>query len=55
MEKEEPTTLGKRSEPDPEAITSGGDTSSKPKKCRTAERTCVHEVAVPSGYISTKD
>ncbi|KAK2385318.1 Helix-loop-helix protein 2 [Trifolium repens] len=54
MEHEEPATLGKRSEPEPETIT-GGDTSSKPKKCRSTERTCVHEVAVPSGYISTKD
>ncbi|PNY03920.1 superkiller viralicidic activity 2-like protein [Trifolium pratense] len=59
MDQEEPTTLGKRSEPEPEAepeaITAGGDTSSKPKKCRSAERTCVHEVAVPNSYISTKD
>ncbi|XP_045822701.1 DExH-box ATP-dependent RNA helicase DExH10 [Trifolium pratense] len=59
MDQEEPTTLGKRSEPEPEAEpeanTAGGDTSSKPKKCRSAERTCVHEVAVPNSYISTKD
>nr|KYP67548.1 Superkiller viralicidic activity 2-like 2 [Cajanus cajan] len=50
MEKEkEPPTLGKRREPE------ATDTSSKPKKPRSMERTCVHEVAVPVGYVSSKD
>lgn len=49
------TTLGKRSEPEPVSTADGGDTSSQPKKCRSSERTCVHEVAVPINYTSTKD
>lgn len=48
MEKEPAATLGKRREPEV-------SDSSKPKKPRSTERTCVHEVAVPSGYLSTKD
>ncbi|TKY60772.1 HUA ENHANCER 2 [Spatholobus suberectus] len=52
MEKEkESPTLGKRREAE-ELPT---DTTSKPKKPRSSERTCVHEVAVPSGYVSNKD
>ncbi|XP_027339967.1 DExH-box ATP-dependent RNA helicase DExH10 isoform X1 [Abrus precatorius] len=49
MEKESPLTLGKRRESE---LT---DDTSKPKKARSSERTCVHEVAVPSGYVSSKD
>ncbi|CAK8579420.1 unnamed protein product [Lathyrus sativus] len=49
---QEPSSLGKRRESE---ATDAGDTSSKPKKPRSLERTCVHEVAVPSNYISTKD
>ncbi|KAL3021699.1 hypothetical protein AAZX31_05G206500 [Glycine max] len=54
MEKEkESLTLGKRREPDlPVTVT---ETTSMPKKARSSERTCVHEVAVPSGYVSSKD
>ncbi|RZC13747.1 DExH-box ATP-dependent RNA helicase DExH10 [Glycine soja] len=54
MEKEkESPTLGKRREPDlPVTVT---ETTSMPKKARSSERTCVHEVAVPSGYVSSKD
>ncbi|AET05085.1 putative RNA helicase [Medicago truncatula] len=52
---QESTTLGKRSEPEPVSTADGGDTSSQPKKCRSSECTCVHEVAVPINYTSTKD
>jgi len=45
-------TLGKPSETDADG---GGDTSSLPKKRRSSERTCVHKVAVPTDYVSTKD
>lgn len=48
----EPSPLGKRREPE---TTDAGDTSIRPKKCRSSERTCVHEVAVPANYTSTKD
>ncbi|ESW32214.1 hypothetical protein PHAVU_002G303000 [Phaseolus vulgaris] len=52
-EKKESPSLGKRREPElPAAVP---DTASKPKRARSAERTCVHEVAVPSGYVSNKD
>ncbi|QCD85176.1 ATP-dependent RNA helicase DOB1 [Vigna unguiculata] len=52
-EKKEPPSLGKRREP--ELPVTVPDTASKLKRPRSAERTCVHEVAVPSGYVSSKD
>ncbi|WVZ26326.1 hypothetical protein V8G54_004870 [Vigna mungo] len=52
-EKKESPSLGKRREP--ELPVTVPDTASKPKRARSAERTCVHEVAVPSGYVSSKD
>jgi len=52
-EKKESPSLGKRREP--ELPVTVPDTASKPKRARSAERTCVHEVAVPSGYVSNKD
>ncbi|KAL9330066.1 hypothetical protein ACSQ67_005069 [Phaseolus vulgaris] len=52
-EKKESPSLGKRREPELPATVP--DTASKPKRARSAERTCVHEVAVPSGYVSNKD
>ncbi|KAL5174427.1 DExH-box ATP-dependent RNA helicase DExH10 [Glycine soja] len=50
MEIESPT-LGKRREPELPVT----ETTSMPKKARSSERTCVHEVAVPSSYVSSKD
>jgi len=54
---QESATLGKRSEPEPVTTADGdsGDTSSQQKRSRSSERTCVHEVAVPINYTSTKD
>ncbi|XP_014509289.1 DExH-box ATP-dependent RNA helicase DExH10 [Vigna radiata var. radiata] len=52
-EQKESPSLGKRREP--ELPVTVPDTASKPKRARSAERTCVHEVAVPSGYVSSKD
>ncbi|XP_052733071.1 DExH-box ATP-dependent RNA helicase DExH10 isoform X2 [Vigna angularis] len=52
-EKKESPSLGKRREP--ELPVTVPETASKPKRARSAERTCVHEVAVPSGYVSSKD
>ncbi|KAK7399050.1 hypothetical protein VNO78_10225 [Psophocarpus tetragonolobus] len=52
MEKEkESPTLGKRREAEVPVT----ESSRKAKKGRSSERSCVHEVAVPSGYVSSKD
>ncbi|XP_057750670.1 DExH-box ATP-dependent RNA helicase DExH10 isoform X1 [Arachis stenosperma] len=65
-ELKESPTLGKRKEPEYDSQserTTEISTQTKtpepqkptPKKPRSSARTCVHEVAVPSGYNSTKD
>ncbi|XVE71946.1 hypothetical protein DITRI_Ditri10aG0191600 [Diplodiscus trichospermus] len=51
---EESTALGKRKSPEQSDATETPKQESASKR-RTLARTCVHEVAVPSGYISTKD
>ncbi|XP_010252211.1 PREDICTED: DExH-box ATP-dependent RNA helicase DExH10 [Nelumbo nucifera] len=57
---EESPTLGKRKAPDEPESTSKHSPEEIPKpepaaKRRNSGRTCVHEVAVPTGYTSTKD
>ncbi|OVA19288.1 Helicase [Macleaya cordata] len=58
---EESPTLGKRKtlEDSEETPTKSSEDTEKPesasKKRRNLARTCVHEVAVPTGYVSTKD
>ncbi|XP_022753463.1 DExH-box ATP-dependent RNA helicase DExH10 isoform X4 [Durio zibethinus] len=51
---EESATLGKRKSPEKADVT-GTPKQESASRRRTLARTCVHEVAVPSGYISTKD
>lgn len=51
---EESQTLGKRKEPEGSEIIETPNQES-PLKRRNFIRTCMHEVAVPSGYTSTKD
>ncbi|PPD84992.1 hypothetical protein GOBAR_DD18064 [Gossypium barbadense] len=51
---EEPAAPGKRKSPEKSDVTETPKQESAPKR-RTLARTCVHEVAVPSGYVSTKD
>lgn len=51
---EESVAPGKRKSPEKSDITETPKQESAPKR-RTLARTCVHEVAVPSGYVSTKD
>ncbi|XWS71035.1 hypothetical protein CRYUN_Cryun03dG0102100 [Craigia yunnanensis] len=51
---EELAALGKRKSPEKSDVTETPKQESASKR-RTLARTCVHEVAVPSGYISTKD
>ncbi|KAK6941218.1 rRNA-processing arch domain [Dillenia turbinata] len=51
---EESQTLGKRKAENLEIADNGQKAESATKR-RSSSRTCVHEVAVPSGYISTKD
>ncbi|KAI4352733.1 hypothetical protein L6164_006954 [Bauhinia variegata] len=52
---EERPTLGKRKEPDDSRVTETSNQESPLNKRRNLARTCVHEVAVPSGYNSTND
>ncbi|KAL1326378.1 hypothetical protein HN51_036463 [Arachis hypogaea] len=65
-ELKESPTLGKRKEPEydsqsehtteiPTQTKTPEPQKPSPKKPRSSARTCVHEVAVPSGYNSTKD
>lgn len=51
---EESAAPGKRKSPEKSDVTETPKQESAPKR-RTLARTCVHEVAVPSGYVSTKD
>ncbi|XP_019446453.1 PREDICTED: DExH-box ATP-dependent RNA helicase DExH10-like [Lupinus angustifolius] len=56
MENNESPTLGKRKEPEPESKPQSEPApESKPPTNPKNSRTCVHEVAVPSGYHSNKD
>nr|XP_048329572.1 DExH-box ATP-dependent RNA helicase DExH10 isoform X2 [Ziziphus jujuba var. spinosa] len=50
----ESPTPGKRKEPEQSEVTESTTEESPPKR-RNLTRTCVHEVAVPSGYTPTKD
>lgn len=52
---EESPTLGKRKLPENDLEVSGAAKQESVSKRRNLARTCVHEVAVPSGYTSTKD
>ncbi|CAL0313311.1 unnamed protein product [Lupinus luteus] len=56
MENTESSTIGKRKEPESEPEPES-NSPINPKRPRTSSqsRTCVHEVALPSGYLSTKD
>ncbi|KAK6944663.1 Helicase, C-terminal [Dillenia turbinata] len=51
---EESQTLGKRKTENSEVADNGQEAESATKR-RSSSRTCVHEVAVPSGYSSIKD
>ncbi|KAE8665563.1 Protein HUA ENHANCER 2 [Hibiscus syriacus] len=51
---EESAALGKRKSPENADVTETPKQESASKR-RTIARTCVHEVAVPGGYVSTKD
>lgn len=54
---DETPNLAKRKQPEPDSEDKGSCTTpsdSTPKK-RSVSRTCVHEVAVPNGYVSSKD
>ncbi|XP_059634511.1 DExH-box ATP-dependent RNA helicase DExH10 [Cornus florida] len=48
-------TLGKRKLPEENSEVSEASKQEIPSKRRNLARTCVHEVAVPSGYTSSKD
>lgn len=52
---DESPTLGKRKESEDSRVSETSTQQSPSKKRRNLTRTCVHEVAVPSGYISNKD
>ncbi|KAH7674653.1 RNA helicase protein [Dioscorea alata] len=56
---EENPNLGKRKQPDEDSLNKSGEVSSvnptSSPKHRNVSRTCVHEVAVPKGYTSSKD
>lgn len=51
---EESSSLGKRRSPEKSELSDSPKQESASKR-RNLSRTCVHEVAVPSGYTSTKD
>lgn len=52
---EESPTLGKRKEPEENTDDKEAVNQESASKRRNLAQTCVHEVAVPSGYVSSKD
>ncbi|CAI9099042.1 OLC1v1035803C1 [Oldenlandia corymbosa var. corymbosa] len=53
--KEDTQNGGKRKEPEPDLESKENSKQDLPPKRRNIARTCIHEVAIPSGYNSTKD